>query len=99
MAPWGIVVREIGQFLPNLNEINQSENVERLNVSIEFSTRTGTIAFSTILLKRIFREQFDFMKSNNFRLYLTAKWKSVFDVRKFLFLILNLICGVSQICL
>lgn len=41
MAPWGIVVREIGQFLPKLNAINQSENVERLNVSIEFSTRTG----------------------------------------------------------
>lgn len=87
MAPWGIVVREIGQFLSNLNAINQSENVDRLNVSIEFSTRTGTIAFSTILLKRNFREQFYFMKSKNLRFYLTAKWKSVFDVRKICFFI------------
>ncbi len=80
MAPWGIAAREIGQFLPKLNAINQSENVERLNVSIEFPTRTGTIAFSTILLERNFCEQFGFMKSNNLRFYQTAKWKSVFDV-------------------
>lgn len=82
MAPWGIVAREIGQFLPKLNAINQSENVERLNVSIEFSTRTGTIAFSTILSKRNFCERIGFMKSNNLRSYQTAKWNSVFDVRK-----------------
>lgn len=82
MAPWGIAVREIGQFLSKFSAINQSENVVRVNVSIEFSTRTGTIAFSTILLKRNFCEQFDFMKSTNLRFYLTAKWKSVFDVRE-----------------
>lgn len=92
MAPWGIEIREIGNVLPKLNAINQSENVERLNISIEFSTRTGTIAFSTILLKRNFCEQFDFMKSNNLRSYLTAKWKSVFDVRENIvfFFLLNL---------
>lgn len=79
MAPWGIAVREIGRFSSKLTAIKQSENVERLtNVSIEFSTRTGTI--STILLERNFCEQFGFMKSSSLRFYLTAKWKSVFDV-------------------